>query len=102
MRRAWMASAMPIAYIGGERIPAMFVVRESWQGRSARGGDAFHAAHVRAEDVRDDDGAVCLLVVLHHSDHRAWQGEAAAVQRVRVFQLATLLGAVADVGAAGL
>src|SRR3990172_11412119 len=64
--------------------------------------DGLDAAHVGAEDVRDGDGAVRLLVVLQNGDKRAGQGEAGAVERMRVLRAGPLFAAEADVGATGL
>ena len=36
-------------------------------------------SHVRAEDFREQDGAISLLIILHHGDPGAANGEAGAV-----------------------
>ena len=39
-------------------------------GMLTRGWNPVNAPHVRPQDLRDDDAAVCLLVVFHHGDGR--------------------------------
>ena len=46
------------------------------------------AVHVRAQRVRNDDGAVLLLVVLQNRNQRAADGQAGSVQRVDELRLA--------------
>src|SRR6267143_1344453 len=64
------------------RSPTQLRVRRS-RGRS----QAFDAAHVRPQGLRQHDGAVLLLPVLQQRDHRASDREPAAVQRVREARL---------------
>src|SRR6185437_7778330 len=52
--------------------------------------DLVHAAHVWLERVRHRDGAVLVLIVLHHRDQRAADGDAGAVERMHVGRLAVL------------
>src|SRR5690606_9837151 len=44
--------------------------------------DLFSAAHIGAKSLRNCDAAVGVLIVLHHRDQRAADGDAGAVQRM--------------------
>ncbi len=55
--------------------------------RTRISGRCGQAAHVGAQRVGDDDGAVGLLVVLEDRDERAADGESRAVQRVHELRL---------------
>ena len=44
--------------------------------------DFFHTAHIGAENLRNCDAAVGVLVVFHHRDQRAADGDARTVQRM--------------------
>src|SRR6266478_1296514 len=59
-------------------------------------------SHVWAQDFRNQDRAVRLLIILHDSDPRAADGEPGTVQGVNEVTLAAALGLVANAGAAGL
>src|SRR3954454_11746431 len=47
----------------------------------ARSLDSLQPAHIGAQNLRQPDGAVGILVIFHHSDQRAADGETRAVQR---------------------
>src|SRR6266705_513607 len=59
-------------------------------------------AHVGAQDSRDQDRAIWLLIILHDSNPRAADSEAGTVQGVNEVVLATGFWLEADAGAAGL
>src|SRR5215217_1849847 len=61
--------------------------------------DPPHPAHVRRERVRHRDAAVLVLIVLHHGDEGATDGDAGAVQRVDETRAFPLLRAIAGVHA---
>jgi hypothetical protein len=63
---------------------------------------SINAAHPRAQNFRDHDRTVGLLIVFHHSDHRARQTQARAVQCVREARLAAIRRTILDVRAARL
>src|SRR5436190_3961735 len=58
--------------------------------------------HVWAQDIGDQDRAICLLIIFDHSDPSAADGEAGAVQGVNEITLAAALGLVAYAGTARL
>ncbi len=58
--------------------------------------------HVWAQDIGDQDRAICLLIIFDHSDPSAADGEAGAVQRVNEITLSAALGLVAYAGTARL
>src|SRR5712691_1553684 len=64
-------------------------------------GDAVDA-HVGAQDFRDQDRAIWLLIILHDSDPGAADSEPGTVQGVNEVALATGFWLEADAGAAGL
>ena len=64
--------------------------------------DNVDAAHPRTQNFGDDDGAVCLLIILHHSDESTWQTQTGTIQRMWEFDLAAIGWTIFDVGAAGL
>lgn len=57
------------------------------------------SAHVRTKRFRNDDGAVCLLVVFHDGSHRTAYSETGAVQGMNEFRLVSRMAAEADIGA---
>src|SRR5882762_7228594 len=59
-------------------------------------------SHVWAQDFRNQDRAIRLLIILHDSDPRAADGEPGTVQGVNEVTLAAALGLEANAGAAGL
>ena len=56
-------------------------------------------SHVWAQDIGDQDRAVCLLIIFDDSDPSAADGEAGAVERVNKVALATALWLIAYTGA---
>ena len=64
--------------------------------------DLLLAAHVAAEDLRNLDRAVRILVLLDNGGDDAAGCKAGTVERVAVFDLAAVLAAETDVAAAGL
>src|SRR5260370_19481569 len=59
-------------------------------------------SHVGAKDFRDQNRAICRLIILHDGDPGAAEGEAGAVQSVNEVTLAALFGFEANAGPAGL
>src|SRR6266851_8153990 len=59
-------------------------------------------SHVWAQDFRDQDQAIRLLIILHDGDPRAADSEAGTVQGVNEVALAAGFWLEADAGAAGL
>src|SRR5258708_34013708 len=59
-------------------------------------------SHVGAQDFRDQNRAICLLIILHDGDPGAADGEAGAVQSVNEVTLAALFGFEANAGPAAL
>src|SRR6266852_58380 len=59
-------------------------------------------SHVWAQDFRDQDQAIRLLIILHNGDPRAADGEPGTVQGVNEVTLPAALGFEANAGAAGL
>src|SRR5215204_3281594 len=57
--------------------------------------DPLHPTHVRRKRVRHRDGAVLLLVRLHHRDQRAADGDTGAVEGVDEANFAILFRAIA-------
>src|SRR5713101_8806721 len=55
--------------------------------------------HVRTQNVRDEDGAVRLLIVFHDGNPGPPDGEARAVERVDKFAFSAALRLEADAGA---
>ena len=66
------------------------------------GDNGIEAAHVWAQGLGDEDGAVGLLVVFENGEPGAAHGEAAAVDGVDEFIFAFGGGLETNVGAAGL
>lgn len=64
-------------------------------------GDDLCAAHVRSEDLGDDDGTVSLLVIFQDGGYSAADRQARAVQGVHEANFA-LFVTEADIGAASL
>src|SRR5579883_299274 len=65
-------------------------------------GDDCLAAHVRYQRIRHAHGAVSLLIVFENGEPGAAYGKSAAVQGVEKLVLPLALGAIADIGTAGL
>src|ERR1700687_1227537 len=59
-------------------------------------------SHVWAQNIGDQDRAICLLIILDDSDPSAADGEAGAVECVNKVALATTLWLIAYTGAPGL
>src|SRR5690606_18400986 len=60
-----------------------------WSAKCASGClNPSNAAHIRPQDIRDADGAIIVLIVLHHSNQSATNGNAGPVEGMEILWLA--------------
>src|SRR5579883_3433967 len=78
------SSAPGASFVSGPRARLRLGRGAEEPARSSGGSDAVQAAHVGAQRVRHEHRAVGLLVVLQYGRERAANGQAGAVQGVRV------------------
>lgn len=70
--------------------------------RTALSSQAVCPTHIGLQRIRDQDGAVCLLVIFHHRDQSSPDGQARTVERVYQLRLAALRITPAGLHAPGL
>src|SRR5262245_13303566 len=78
------------------------LVTSTVRGLSAIRANDLAAVHIGAKHVGDHDRSVGLLIVLEHRDQGSPDGEARAVERVNITQLAAAARAVARLHSARL
>lgn len=82
--------------------PGRHLVALLFLARTPLSSQAVCPTHVGPQCIRDQDGAVCLLVILHHRDQSSPDGQARTVERVNQLWFAGLRITPAGLHAPGL